>query len=111
VRRLVVTRRYVDAGVELTAAYRSGPGGTGPAALIDAQRVIEMIIAWQAAHDGAGRERGALGRAEAQRMVDTVGPTHPRASAEHFAVLDDGRAVRAVLTLAARRILSCDLEG
>ena len=70
-----------------------------------------MIIAWQAAHDGAGRERGALGRADAQRMVDTVGPTHPRASTEHFAVLDDGRAGTAMLALAARRILSCDRTG
>ena len=54
---------------------------------------------------------GALGRAEDQRMGDTVGPTHPRCSAEHFAALDDGRAVTAVLALATRRILSCDLKG
>jgi hypothetical protein len=108
---LVVTRWYVDGGMELTAAYRSGLVRAGAAALLDARRVIEMIIEWQAAHDGAGHERRALGRVEAQRMADVVGPTNPRASSEHFAALDDGRAATAVMALAARRILSCDLTG
>ena len=53
----------------------------------------------------------SLGRADAQRMVDAVGPTHPRASAEHFAALDDGRAANAVIALAGRRILSCALTA
>ena len=106
---LVVTRRYVEGGVELTAAYRSGAVRVGAAALLGAHHVMEMIIAWQAAHDGADRERGALGRAEAQRIADAFGPTHPRASAQHFAALDDGRAARAVVALADRRILSSDL--
>jgi hypothetical protein len=82
---LVVTHRYVDDRPEITAAYRSGPVGTGPSAVVDAQRVIEMIIEWQAAHDGAGHERPALGGAEAQRMADAVAPTHQRVSAVHFA--------------------------
>ncbi len=106
---LVVTRRYVDEGVELTAAYRSDPTRAAAVALFGAERVIEMIIAWQTYHDGAGHERPALGRAEAQRMADAVGPTHPRASAVHFAALDDGRAVTAVMALAAHRILNGDL--
>ncbi len=106
---LVVTRRYIDGRLELTTAYRSGPVHAIDAALAGAQRVIEMIIAWQTAQDGAGREHGALARAEAQRMADAVGPTHPRASAEHFAALDDGRAATATMALAARRILSSDL--
>ena len=106
---LVVTRRHVDGGVELTAAYRSGPVRAGAAALLGAQHVMEMIIAWQAAHDGAGRERGALRPADAQRMADAVGPTHPRASAQHFAALDDGRAAAAAIALADRTILSSDL--
>ena len=106
---LVVTQRPVDGGVELTTAYQSDP--VGAAALLDARRVIETIIAWQAADDAAGFERGALGLVDAQRMVDAVGPTHPRASAGHFAALDDGRAANAVTALAARRILSCGLNG
>ncbi len=107
---LVVTWRPVDGGVELTAAYRSGPV-VAVAALLDARRVFEMIISWQAARDAADRERQSWGRADAQRMVDAVGPTHPRASAEHFAALDDGRAAHAVIALAGRRILSCALTA
>jgi hypothetical protein len=42
-------------------------------------------------------------------MAEIVGPAHPRASAGHFADLDDPRAAAAVITLAVRRILSCDL--
>jgi hypothetical protein len=106
---LVVIRRYVDRRLELTAAYRSGPVRAGAAALVGARRVIEMIIAWQVAHDGAGRERQGLGRDEAQRMADVIGPTHPRASAQHFAALDDGRAVTAVMALADHQILSSDI--
>jgi hypothetical protein len=91
---LDVIRRYVGGQLELTSAYPSGPVRAADAALLGAKRVIEMIIAWQAAADDAGGERRALGRADAQRMADVVGPTHPRASAEHFATLDDGERRR-----------------
>jgi hypothetical protein len=52
-----------------------------------------------------------LDRTEAQTVADGVGPTHPRASATQFAALDDGRAATAVIALADRRILSCELTG
>ncbi len=96
---MTALRIVVDAG------FDANVDGGVEAARPPADSVVAEV------ESSAGREHGALGRAEDQRMGDTVGPTHPRCSAEHFAALDDGRAVTAVLALATRRILSCDLKG
>jgi hypothetical protein len=110
---LAVTTRSADGQLVMIAAFGPDPDPVAIAALAGAQSVIDTIMRGSAAVVGStdpGTHRG-LDRAEAQRAADGVGPTHPRASSNQFAVLDDGYAATAVMALADRRILSCDLTG
>ena len=116
---LAVSTRSADGHLAMIAAFGPDPDPLADAALTGVQRVLDTIMLRSSAAIASsvaiasadlGTHRG-LDRAEAQRVADGIGPTHPRASAKQFAALDDGRAATAVMALADRRILSCELSG